>query len=167
MGNYMYCFPLAARHSFEALHCISEKLKNFCWMRLVRNCCTFSRFLCGYCSDGCLLDCYTVYSYDAEFVMFRKNILPLPSGWQHVRDLFLSDWPQYLNRSSHLNIIQSPWRLRTRTLPKRRNIYPTLCKSPGDCRFKHKYFRLPREDAATSLTYLLSGRTQIDTVLLH
>ena len=29
MGNYMYCFPLAARHSFEALHCISEKLKIF------------------------------------------------------------------------------------------------------------------------------------------
>jgi hypothetical protein len=29
MGNYLYCFPVAARHSFEAFHCISEKLRIF------------------------------------------------------------------------------------------------------------------------------------------
>jgi len=156
MSNYMYCFssrtPVIRGSSLHF-----QETKNFYWVRLVRNCCKFSGFLGGYCSDGCLLGCYTVYG--SEFDIFRKNILPPPSGWQHVRDLF-------------------PFRLATILAPEHppernsvtvkidgegssetsQHIRPTVRMSPGDHRLKRKYLRLPREDAATSLTYLHSGR---------
>jgi len=121
MGNYMYCFPLAARHSIEALHCISEKRKIFVdcgWYIIVIS---FRSSLAGIAQ----MDVYWVVTSCTvlSFICFGRTSCLYLQGDNMCEICSLSYWPQYLHRSSHLSVIQSSWRLMVRVLTKRRNIF--------------------------------------------
>ena len=160
----MYCVPLSARHTQQDLYCFSEKLTVFvestgtsmagvaqmvvcrlvtpCRMSLLRY---FGVKFCLRLQDG----------------NFYEIIVLRSSGWpQYLKPFYTGSMfpsPNYL--SSHLNQILSPCRCTARPSPKRRNRFIVYyVKNLGNRRWNVKFFRLPREDAATSPTFLFNGQ---------
>jgi len=106
MGNYMYCFPVAARQSFEAFHCISEKLRIFIecgWYVIVVS------FRASSAGIAQMVVCWIVTPcMMLSLLYFGRTYCLYLQGDNMYEICSLSDWPQYLHLSSYLNIIQLP-----------------------------------------------------------